>query len=333
MIVGKLVGALAGYLVGGGTLGTFAGAVVGHFLVDRPLARIARGGLGGPRVDPRVGPRAGSRGGPGGGFGRAAGGGLGGASRGAPAPDLQAVQHAFFDATFGVLGHVAKADGRVDPREIALAEALMDRMQLGPARRRDAIRLFDEGKAPDFALDAAVGRLVAAAPGQANLYFTFLQIQVQMALADGEYDPAEERVLRDVAALLGVPALVFRQIEMIARMSARAAAEGFGPGGPRGPGPSGAAGAGPRGAGSAGAGRARPGTGAPSLAEAYEVLGVAPDADRATVKNAWRRQMSEHHPDKLASKGLPAEMLELANERAQAIQRAWERIREAKGWR
>jgi len=43
--------------------------------------------------------------------------------------------------------------------------------------------------------------------------------------------------------------------------------------------------------------------------------------------------MSEHHPDKLVSQGLPPEMMDIANERAQTIQKAWERIREARGWR
>lgn len=317
MILGKLAGALLGYLLIGGLLGALVGALFGH-LFDRVRAL-------------RLRARGGRRPGPLGGLG----GGIGGGAARASRLDLAEVQGAFFDATFGVLGHVAKADGRVDPSEIRLAETLMARMHLDAARRREAIRLFEAGKDPDFALADAVGRLAAAAPGQANLFFTFLQIQMQMALADGEYDPAEERVLREVAALLGVPGFVFRQIETIARMSARATAGGFGPDGPDGPGVG--AGAGGRGPGAgrrgAGAGGSRANAGGPTLEEAYAVLGVDPDADRATVKGAWRRQMSEHHPDKLASKGLPEEMMELANERAQTVQRAWERIREAKGWR
>ena len=43
---------------------------------------------------------------------------------GEPQPgDRERVQSAFFTATFSVMGHLAKADGRISPQEIALAEA------------------------------------------------------------------------------------------------------------------------------------------------------------------------------------------------------------------
>jgi DnaJ like chaperone protein len=43
--------------------------------------------------------------------------------------------------------------------------------------------------------------------------------------------------------------------------------------------------------------------------------------------------MSENHPDKLVARGLPESMLEVAKQKTQAIQAAWERIREARGLR
>ena len=43
---------------------------------------------------------------------------------------------------------------------------------------------------------------------------------------------------------------------------------------------------------------ARPSTSSMSLAEAAEILGVAADADERTVTEAYRRMMTEHHPDK-----------------------------------
>ena len=39
------------------------------------------------------------------------------------------------------------------------------------------------------------------------------------------------------------------------------------------------------------------------LEDAYAVLGVRSDASDAEVKKAYRRHMSQHHPDKLVSKG------------------------------
>ena len=41
------------------------------------------------------------------------------------------------------------------------------------------------------------------------------------------------------------------------------------------------------------------------LAAAYATLGVPADASDSAVRQAYRRLMSENHPDKLAAKGLP----------------------------
>lgn len=49
------------------------------------------------------------------------------------------------------------------------------------------------------------------------------------------------------------------------------------------------------------------------------------------VKRAYRRLMNEHHPDKLVAKGLPPEMMEMAKEKAQQIQAAYDLICKVKG--
>ena len=41
--------------------------------------------------------------------------------------------------------------------------------------------------------------------------------------------------------------------------------------------------------------------------------------------------MSQHHPDKLVSKGLPEEMIELAKEKTQAISKAYQTLKEVRG--
>ena len=49
------------------------------------------------------------------------------------------------------------------------------------------------------------------------------------------------------------------------------------------------------------------------------------------MKYAYRRLMSEHHPDKLVARGLPEEMTRVATEKTQEIKVAYDRIREARG--
>ena len=63
----------------------------------------------------------------------------------------------------------------------------------------------------------------------------------------------------------------------------------------------------------------------------YDVLGVAPDADMATIRAAWRAQVRDSHPDRMIARGLPEEAIKLAEKRLIAINRAWERIAETRG--
>jgi DnaJ like chaperone protein len=69
------------------------------------------------------------------------------------------------------------------------------------------------------------------------------------------------------------------------------------------------------------------------LQTAYQVLGIASSASDDEVKKAYRRQMNEHHPDKLIARGLPESMQELAKEKTQRIREAYEAICEHRGIR
>ena len=62
-------------------------------------------------------------------------------------------------------------------------------------------------------------------------------------------------------------------------------------------------------------------------------MNVDEKASNSEVKTAYRRLMNQHHPDKLQAKGLPKEMMKLAQEKTQEIRAAYERIREARGFK
>jgi DnaJ like chaperone protein len=67
-----------------------------------------------------------------------------------------------------------------------------------------------------------------------------------------------------------------------------------------------------------------------SLKDAYEALGIASDVDDKALKRAYRKLMSENHPDKLIAKGVPEDMIKLATERSQEIQAAYEMIKKSR---
>lgn len=58
----------------------------------------------------------------------------------------------------------------------------------------------------------------------------------------------------------------------------------------------------------------------------YVILGIAADADDADVRAAWRAQLSEAHPDRARSRGLPSEFIEVAEAKAAAINAAYDQI-------
>jgi DnaJ like chaperone protein len=140
---------------------------------------------------------------------------------GLPFGDRRRIEGAFFTVTFSVMGHLAKADGRVSEAEIALAERIMARLQLSGERRAAAIALFRQGKAPDFQLGAAVGRFRRECLGRRMLVQLFLEFQLQAAYAEGEPSAAKRRVLEQIRVGLGISPMLFAQLENLVRMQRR----------------------------------------------------------------------------------------------------------------
>jgi DnaJ like chaperone protein len=212
---------------------------------------------------------------------------------------LGLAQAQYLNSTFAVMGALCKADGQVSRNEIQAVEALFARMHLGTEQREQAKAAFTRGKAPDFDLDAEVAAVARACRGQMLLMRMFLQVQLVAVAADGAIHPAEHRMLLRVARGLGLAESEVEQLESTLRAAA-----------------GGAAGA----------------TASPSrLDDAYRALGVTRSAADAEVKRAYRRLVSENHPDKLASRGLPESMRELAEQRTREITVAYGLIKEARG--
>lgn len=269
---GKVIGGAFGFMFGG-PLGALLGAAVGHNF-DRGFDRIRLEGVdSGPE-------------------------------------DVERIQTAFFTTTFSVMGHLAKADGRVSEDEIGFARAVMANMQLDEAQRRAAINLFREGKDDDFPLDEVLEQFRRESRRRRNLLRMFLEIQLRAAFADGTLDAAEQRLLERIAEALGFSHFEYKQMEAMAR-----AEQHFFAGG-------------------AGQGRAEPPRQrGPSLADAYAILGVSESASDSEVKKAYRRLMNQHHPDKLVAKGLPEEMVKVATEKTQEIKSAYDAVKQARGMR
>ena len=65
----------------------------------------------------------------------------------------------------------------------------------------------------------------------------------------------------------------------------------------------------------------------------YAVIGVDPGASDEEVRQAWRRALSDAHPDRVLARGLPAEFVAVAEAKSSAINVAYDAIMQArKAW-
>lgn len=223
------------------------------------------------------------------------------------------VQAAFFTATFSVMGHIAKADGHVTENEIRHAEEVMRRMGLDQTARKLAIDLFSQGKERDFDLHGVLEQFKRECQRRRNLMQMFMEVQISMAMADGIVHQQERSVLHEVGKSLGFPGFMIDQLIKMVQAQQRFYQHSRQQGGEHG-GPG-----------------YQPASG-PSVEQAYQVLGVKSSDDQQTVKKAYRRLMSQHHPDKLVAKGLPEQMIKMATEKTQEIKAAYELIKRHKNW-
>ncbi|MCL1074236.1 co-chaperone DjlA [Shewanella dokdonensis] len=214
--------------------------------------------------------------------------------------DAAARQQQFFNTTFAVMGHIAKASGRVTENDIRIASMLMDTLRLDSDARRGAQQAFRDGKAVDFDLQQHLRRFRTLTFGRREVQQMFLEIQIQTALSDGELHPKELDILHTIARELG-----FSQQQLEALLKRWQAEFRF----------------------------QQPNNNATSEHDAYHLLGLTPTASDQDVKRAYRKLMNEYHPDKLVAKGLPEEMMEIAKRKAQDIQAAYERVKLARGMR
>lgn len=201
----------------------------------------------------------------------------------------------FLETAFVLMGKLAKADGHISQDEINHVEQFMQKMGMTAEHRQQAISQFKQGSTADFDITPALDRFMSACGHTLNLKQVLLMYLIVMALADGKLDPAEHNLLQKIASHLGYSSAQFSQmLEMILNQSHFA--EGHA-------------------------------NSSENLADAYKALGVTSENSDQEVKRAYRKLMSQYHPDKLIGQGLPEDMIAVATEQAKEIQVAYDLIK------
>ena len=210
--------------------------------------------------------------------------------------DQQRVQAAFFSSVFSVMGYIAKVDGKVSKSEILLAQQVMQHMQLSEDMQKAAKELFNQGKQKDFNLDEVLEQFRTESHRRTHLVRMFLEIQIQATYADGVFDDKEYDALKYIAQKLRFP---IHELERLIQQFSVASGK----------------------------------SSKLTIDDAYVILGADKSLTDKELKRAYRRLLAQHHPDKLVAKGLPDEMIKLANDKTQEIISAYELIKKHRGMR
>ncbi|WP_404365278.1 molecular chaperone DjlA [Marinobacter sp.] len=196
---------------------------------------------------------------------------------------------------FYFLGYIARAEGRVSPADISFAEALMKSLTLTPRQRKRAIEQFRLGKETEnpSSLRGLGVRTIAGLRPSPALHMLFCLAHA--AQLHGRPGKARKHRCEDAVDLIGLPLRLLQEIlDSYSRKVWQSRAE------------------------------------LQPLPDSYEqackLLGVSTREKFEKTKQAYRRRVSECHPDKL-DRDLGEADLAVAKERLLRYQKAWELVK------
>jgi DnaJ like chaperone protein len=210
------------------------------------------------------------------------------------------VHHSFFDCLFLSLGHLCKADGRINEREIAFVSQLMNKMELTHALREKAMQRFNQGKEQrqSFISDS-VKALQQHSKGSVQVSNLLTEVLLQCAYSDGKLNNQEHLWFQSLCFWLSFNQVQFTYIHQKVVAGLNVANQ-----------------------------RGNKATSNPkdSIQACYLLLGLEEKASKADVKLAYKRKMSQYHPDKISAMDVSQEFVILYTQKATQIRAAYDRI-------
>lgn len=214
-------------------------------------------------------------------------------------------QATFLKTLFLLMGSLAKADSKVSQAEIDHVEKFMTQLGMTGAHRKEAIGFFQRGVKADYPMEETLAHFLQVCGKSLQMKHLLLVYLAGVALADGELHAAENELLMKVAATFGYSEQGFAQLMAMIQGQNR-----FGGGShQRGQGPA-------------------PRRATNTLEDAYQALGVTEQDSDKDIKRAYRKLISQYHPDKLIGQGVPEDMINKATERSKEIHAAYDLIAE-----
>ena len=206
----------------------------------------------------------------------------------------------FMETLFSMLGRLAAADGHVSAQEEqAFRNIVVNELRItNPGSIAMALDIYRKAAAGNTPMGVYARKAADAFRSRPQLLEMMLIIMLRVCLTGGPLHAEEDRLLREASAIFGYHTSTYESLKTRYGAGSRGTA----------------------------------GTSSSSRKSDYDTLGVAENAGEAEIRRAYRKKVSEYHPDKIAAKGLPSDFTELAAKKFQEIQEAWDRIRAARGF-
>ena len=198
-------------------------------------------------------------------------------------------QALFFTAAFSMVAKLAKADGRVCENEIeAIQQVCRETLGLDDRTRRYALSVFAQAKESSDSFETYAREFGNLFRQEPQMCTFMMSFLFQVAMADGALHPGEEQMLLSAKQAFGLHDSVYQSLH--GRFVGHTARTSV------------------------------------ALNKHYEILGIGADADKATIKKAYRKKAAEFHPDKIEGKGLPPEFIRFANDKLAEINASYQAV-------
>lgn len=213
-------------------------------------------------------------------------------------------QAGYFLALFSIMGKIAVSDGHISTSERQLVQQFINQAGMNPTQGEYALRIFEEASRSPHSVSALANQFYLITAGQSKYHLNFMDLLVRLAVADGVLTANERRLLQEVASGLYISDDNLTLLLNRATYSQQHSSSGSNS----------------RGVPTAGG----------EIVRAYHILGCTTQSNDSEIRSAYRQLAAAYHPDKIISKNLPEEFTQLAKEKFQEIQAAYQMIKQAR---
>lgn len=198
----------------------------------------------------------------------------------------------FYKYLYGMLAKLAQADGAVTREEINIVDSFTEHeLNLPDGVKQEVIRLFDQAKKNNTSFESYARNFYRMIGNQPNVLARVMELMNQLAAANGGTASQQSELLEKAVNIFGLNRSYNRQ------QRSTGSNNSFSQNGK----------------------------------DPYEILDCSREDSTKEIKKKYRKLVKEYHPDKIISKDLPDEFVELANKRFKEIQDAYEKIMKMRG--